>query len=82
MIWTRNKDRGADSIPTGEEFSASVWDQCQPSVVNNLGSYVFLGVILIQSRKRLEDNVITTSHANTGWRIIHLGFTNKWTLGP
>ena len=45
MLWTPTSGRSAGSIPDwgwGEEFSAGVWDHCQPSIVKNLSSYWFL----------------------------------------
>ena len=34
--------------PVVRDFSTSVWDGCQPSIVRNLGSYLFVILVLIQ----------------------------------
>ena len=38
---------GADSMPVGEEFWASVWERCQPSIVRNSSSYWSVAVSLV-----------------------------------
>ena len=35
LFWTHATGRGSDFIPSGDEFSASVWDRCHVSTVSN-----------------------------------------------
>ena len=39
------RDAALVQTPAGEEFSCSVWVQCQPSNVRNLGSYWFIAAL-------------------------------------
>ena len=36
------RDAAQVRSPVGDEFSASVWDRCQPCIVRNLSSYWFI----------------------------------------
>ena len=54
----------ADSKSWGEEFLASVQDQCQPSILWNLDSYGFVAAILVQKLKQLPFIVCTETIRN------------------